>query len=62
MAEKFLADAGVAYTKIYADDAADQAHKFGVKQAPTLIYISNGTVMKIENVSNIRRFIESIKK
>ena len=61
MAERFLSDAGIAYTKIYADDAAAEAHKFGVKQAPTLIYISNGTVMKIENVSNIRRFIESIK-
>ncbi len=61
MAEKFLTDAGVSYRKVYADDEPETAASFGIKQAPTLVLISNGTVMKIENVSNIRRFAESAK-
>ena len=61
MAERFLSEAGVAYGKIYADEAPEQVSKFGIKQAPTLIHITNGTVMKIENVSNIRKFVDSIR-
>ena len=61
MAEKFLNDAGVSFTKVYADDQPETASKFGIKQAPTLVLTSNGTVMKIENVSNIRRFADSTK-
>ena len=61
MAEKFLGDAGVSYTKVYADDDPATTAKYGIKQAPTLILVSGGNVMKIENVSNIRRFADSAK-
>ena len=61
MAERFLSEAGMAYTKVYAEDAPELIAKFGVKQAPTLVHIANGTVMKVENVSNIRRFIDTHK-
>jgi len=61
MAERFLSEAGMAYAKIYAEDAPEMIAKYGVKQAPTLVHISNGTVMKVENVSNIRRFIDTHK-
>ena len=61
MAERFLSEAGVVYSKVYADEAPEQVSRFGIKQAPTLIHITNGTVMKIENVSNIRKFVDSIK-
>ena len=61
MAERFLMDAGIAYNKIYAEDAPELIAQYGIKQAPTLIHIANGTVMKIENVSNIRRFIDTMK-
>ena len=61
MAERFLSEAGMAYTKLYAEDAPEMIAKFGIKQAHTLVHIANGTVMKVENVSNIRRFIETQK-
>ena len=61
MAEKFLNDAGVSYTKVYAEDAPELTNKFGIKNAPTLVLITDGSVMKIENVSNIRRYAESAK-
>ena len=61
MAEKFLLDAGVAFQKVYAEDAPELTTKFGIKQAPTLVLITGGSSMKIENVSNIRRFAESAK-
>ncbi len=61
MAEKFLADAGIAYNKIYAEDAPELIAKYGIKQAPTLILLTDGSVMKIENVSNIRRFADTHK-
>ncbi len=61
MAELFLKNGGVEYTKVYADDEPELANEFGVKQAPTLVLVSNGTVMKIENVSNIRKYADSAK-
>ncbi len=61
MAELFLKNGGVEYTKIYADDEPALANEYGVKQAPTLVLISNGTVMKIENVSNIRKYADSAR-
>ena len=61
MAEKFLGDAGVSYTKVYADDDPATTAKYGIKQAPTLVLVSGGNVMKNENVSNIRRFADSAK-
>jgi ribonucleoside-triphosphate reductase len=61
MAEKFLTDAGVSFTKVYADDAPELAAKYGVKQAPSLILQTGDSVMKIENVSNIRRYADTAK-
>ena len=61
MAEKFLTDAGVAYRKVYADDNPELANDYGIKQAPTLVMKTGSAVMKIENVSNIRRYADSVK-
>ncbi len=61
MAEKFLNDAGIAHTKVYADDAPELAAKYGVKQAPTLVLLTGDSVLKIENVSNIRRYADTAK-
>ena len=62
MAEKFLLEAGVDFQKVYAEDAPELTSKFGIKQAPTLVLLSDGSSMKIENVSNIRRFADSAKR
>ncbi len=57
MAEKFLNDAGISFTKIFYEDNRDMANEFGIKQAPTLVVISNGNVTRIENASAIRKFV-----
>ena len=61
MAEKFLDAAGVIYDKVYANVDTDAAKKFGIMQAPTLVVIKDGKAEKIVNVSNIRKFIETMK-
>ncbi|MBQ8850285.1 MAG: ribonucleoside triphosphate reductase [Clostridia bacterium] len=61
MAEKFLTDAGMSFTKVYYEDNRELAGKYGIKQAPTLIVISGGSILKIENASNIRKFIAESK-
>ena len=61
MAEKFLDDAGIAYEKVYANRDPEAAKQYGIMQAPTLIVIKDGNAEKIVNVSNIRKFIDTVK-
>ena len=61
MAEKFLDDAGIVYEKVFANKDLDAAKQFGIMQAPTLVVIKDGKAEKIVNVSNIRKFIDSVK-
>ena len=37
------------------------AAKYGIKQAPTLVLLTGDSVLKIENVSNIRRYADTAK-
>ena len=62
IAASFLDKAGVAYTKVYAEDNAELCEKFGVKQAPTLVVVKNGTVETIANASNIRKYVDELAK
>ena len=61
MAEKFLNDAGVTFTKVYADKEPEVARKYNVKGAPVLVIADANGFEKIENVSNIRKFAEANK-
>ena len=61
MAEKFLGDAGIAYDTVYANKQPDLAKEYGVMQAPTLVVVKGDTTEKIVNVSNIRKFVDSVK-
>ncbi len=61
MAEKFLNDAGMTFTKVYYEDDRQLAEKYGIKQAPTLVVVTDGKAAKIENASNIRKFIAEAK-
>ena len=61
MAEKFLTDAGMSYTKVYYEDNKELAEKYAIKQAPTLVVVSDGKATKVENASNIRKFIAEAK-
>ena len=58
MAAKFLNDAGVVYTKVFAEENKELADKFAVNQAPTLVITNGESFEKIVNVSNIRKFAE----
>ena len=62
MAEKFLADAGISYTKYYYEDNKELAVEYGIKQAPTLVVAANGTATKYEGASAIRKFTAEVQK
>ncbi|MBO2527690.1 MAG: ribonucleoside triphosphate reductase, partial [Clostridiales bacterium] len=60
MAKKFLADAGISYETVVVDETPDEARKYGVRQAPTLLVLDGDKeVNRIENPSNIRAFAEA---
>ncbi len=56
-AAMLLDKAGIAYTKIYADEAPKTAEEYGIKQAPTLVVSNGAETEKYVNLSNIRKFI-----
>ena len=61
MAAVFLEKAGIPYTKVYADERVDLVQKYGIKQAPTLVVAENGVeVTKAVNLSNIKKYIDSV--
>ncbi|MCQ2407676.1 MAG: ribonucleoside triphosphate reductase [Oscillospiraceae bacterium] len=62
MAERFLGEAGISYTKILADEEPAMAGLYDVRQAPTLIVKSGDGFERIVNVSNIRKYIEETVK
>ena len=63
MAKKFLADAGLSYDTIVVDQTPEEAKKYGIRQAPTLlVFEDSGEVTRVENPSNIRAFAEAMSK
>ena len=53
----FLDKAGFRYEKLLANEHADLATEFGVKQAPTLVVIKDGVVSKFAGVSDIKKML-----
>jgi ribonucleoside-triphosphate reductase len=53
-----LDKAGVAYEKLLANEHADLAKEFGVKQAPTLVVVKNGEAVKYTGVSDIKKMLK----
>ncbi len=53
----FLDKAGFKYEKLLANEHADLATEFGVKQAPTLVVVKDGAVSKYAGVSDIKKFL-----
>ena len=63
MASVFLEKAGIPFVKVYADEHVDLVEKYGIKQAPTLVVAEGGVeVAKAVNLSNIKKYIESVKE
>jgi len=61
MAKMILEKAGLVARIIDAQKNPNLATKCGIKQAPTLIIKHNGQVLRLENVSAIKKFVEEIK-
>ena len=59
MAKTFLAQANVEYHEVLATDNVDLVKSLNITAAPTLVVVENGNTEVVENVSNIRRFIET---
>ena len=58
MAKTFLDRAGMIYEVVLANENAELAKKYGIRQAPTLVIDDGMNFETIVNVSNIRRFID----
>ena len=58
MAKKLLEKASIPYEFVDAEEMPDLTKQYGVKKAPTLVVNANGESKLIENVSNIKKFIE----
>ena len=58
MAKNFLQQANISYKELLATENVELARSLVINSAPTLIVVNNGEVEKVENVSNIRRYIE----
>ena len=61
MAGAMLDKAGVNYRKVYAEDEPETATAYGVVQAPTLVILGDNSITRIQNVSNIKKYIDSVK-
>ena len=59
VAKHFLEKAGMDYQVVVADEDPETARKYQITTAPTLMVESADGLRKIENVSNIRNFIEN---
>lgn len=58
MAEAFLEQSTMPYTKISAEEHADLVQQYGIMQAPTLVVSQKEGLQKFVNVSEIRRYLE----
>ena len=52
-----LDKAGVQYEKLLANENAELATAFGVKQAPTLVVVKDGVAQKYSGVSDIKKML-----
>lgn len=58
LAKTFLDKAGVSYHVVDAEEHLDLVENYGIRQAPTLVVIQNGNVLRFANASNIKKYAE----
>lgn len=58
MAKSFLEKGGVIYKTVDAEENPDLVKRFDIKQAPTLVVISDDNATTYANASNIKKFAE----
>ena len=61
IAESLLSKAQIAYTKILAEENIALSEGLGIRQAPTLVKVSDGEAEKFVSVPNIKKFIQSVQ-
>ena len=54
-----LDKAGFSYEKLLANEYAEMATSFGVKQAPTLVVVKNGIATKYSGISDIKKMLNA---
>lgn len=59
--KKLLDDYGFDYDIVVADNDMETARAFDINQAPTLVVNSNSGIVKIANVSNIKKFLDELE-
>ncbi len=59
MAKEFLKE--TEYTVIDAEENPDLTQELGVMQAPTLVVVQDGVPKKFANVSNIKKYVDSLE-
>ena len=52
---------GIPFEKVYADEHPEKAKELGVKQAPTLVVTKDGATEKLTGVTDIRRYLATLK-
>ena len=62
MAISLLEKANIPFEKIDAEEEVSLTKKMEVKQAPTLAIVSDDEVTKIVNLSNIKKYVESVNR
>ena len=61
IAEALLSKAEISYVKLLAEENVALTESFGIKQAPTLVVISDGEAEKYVSVANIKKFMQTVK-
>ena len=51
---------GMVYEKVYANEHIDMAKEFGVRQAPTLVIVSDGAIEKYAGLPEIRKYLAGL--
>ena len=61
IAEALLTKADIAFVKLLAEENVALTESLGIKQAPTLVVVTNGSVEKFVSVANIKKFMQTAK-
>ena len=51
---------GMVYEKVYANEHIDMAKEFGVRQAPTLVVVSDGAIEKYAGLPEIKKYLAGL--
>ena len=51
---------GMVYEKVYANEHIDMAKEFGVRQAPTLVIVSDGAIGKYAGLPEIKKYLAGL--